>query len=503
MIEFPSELTVGALSQPSPNYCGGYTKKLQAMYRGGRTLFELACFDELFPRHRRERDEVYAERKRRAVYTPYAGEIIDHLVASIFQQPLTMERSDDASVDEYYKDIVDDISPPGGERCSLNALLKEQTLTAFIKKTAYTLVDLPRATTQAFSTRQDQELAGALNAYAVPLANESIIDWEEGSNRELHWVRIFDESMPCASPIAPRNKVLKTWTIYTRDAWQRYALEHDRGGTVSPTDKARAVDGGVHTFGAVPIARLDLTDGLWAMEKLFGLSKEMLNKSSALSWAEYQSLFPQFYELLHAQNESTGVVVGSPEAARAVDQPRGQGYVQIRDARDKPMFVGPDTSAFEHSGKSIASLRDEMHRVTHTMSLTLDNNAAALRRSADSKAHDRAEKCVIFNTVGQLVRDHARDIFDLISAVRGDVMPGHWQPCGMDKFDATDVVGIITNAVDMATMDIPSKTHKVLTALAVSRAFHGEDLGEATFTKIEEELIANIHDESGVGPIDG
>lgn len=81
--------TLRQLMATHPQYRGDRLRLLDALYKGGECLFGSdRIMADLFPKHRREEDGVYAERRRRAYYIPYAGEIIDHLVASLFQQPL-------------------------------------------------------------------------------------------------------------------------------------------------------------------------------------------------------------------------------------------------------------------------------------------------------------------------------------------------------------------------------------------------------------------------------
>lgn len=494
----PAFLTFKELMAKNPAYCGQKQTELEAMYKGGRHLFENQhVINRVFPRHRDEHELVYEQRKARAFYIPYAGEIIDHLVASMLQEPIRMGLGDDAEIDDYYQDLQEDISPPGGEKCSLNELLKEQVLTAFVKGKAWTLVDMPEAN-EAFPTLGEQEKSGALSGYAVPVSPESVLDWECDSSGALLWAIVYSESKPRPTPFSPRDTMLRTWTIYTREGWARYQLAKKSNETVGDNDKADLIGSGLHSFGAVPLIRLSLPDGLWAMAKMEGIAKEIFNKASALSWAQYNSLFPELYEYDPPKDASCGTEIGvSQPSGNATAQKRGQGYVQERPHGASAGFVGPDTSGFEHASKHLQEMRDEMHRVSHQMALTLDNNSAALRRSAESKAHDKASQAVILTAVGQVLRDHCERIFNMLSAARMDAeFVGEWKASGMEKFDATDTSGIVAEAVELSTVDIPSKRFQVLHKLKVCRAVLGEDIGEEAYDEIEKELEESISSEA-------
>lgn len=496
--------TLRQLMATNPSYRGDRLRLLEALYRGGEYLLgDDKIMSQLFPKHRKEEPSVYTERKKRAFYIPYAGEIIDHLVASLFQEPLSMTHTDDSEADDYYKALLVDISPPGGDKCSLNDLIKQQLLECFNKGVAYTLVDMPPQS--EYANRAQQEAAGALQAYAVPVCPESVLDWEEEPNGALAWAVVYGEAKRRATPDDDRDSIEKTWTFYTKEWWRRYQLVHKITETPSAETVVPCVASGRHSFGMVPLIRMQFPGGLWAMSKLEGLAKEVLNKVSALSWAQYQHLYQELYEFEFRGDDGTcGTLVGggSDGASPALTQTRGQGYVQTRDARSRVEFVGPSTDGFEHALKWVQSVRDEMHRVCHQMALSLDNNSAALRRSADSKAHDKASQSVILTAVGQIARAHAEMIFDAISAGRGDSdYVDMWKASGMDAYDAIDVDAAVTRYVELSTVTLHSKTAQVLLEMDLYRAALGEDIGEETYEKIEKELEANIPDEAATAKV--
>ena len=114
----PQGLPYMVLRQHNPDYDAEFWHRCKALYAGGKKLLgDHMIMKEIFPKHREEHDEVYAERKKRAFYVPYAGEIIDHIVAALIAQPITMttEGQGDDAWPDYYDLFYKDTSTPNGK----------------------------------------------------------------------------------------------------------------------------------------------------------------------------------------------------------------------------------------------------------------------------------------------------------------------------------------------------------------------------------------------------
>jgi DNA-binding MarR family transcriptional regulator len=161
------------------------------------------------------------------------------------------------------------------------------------------------------------------------------------------------------------------------------------------------------------------------------------------------------------------------------------------------MFVGPDAGPFEMALKSCSDLRDEMHRVTHQMALTIDNSAAALRRSADSKTQDRASKVVVLTEIGHRLREHIEEIFNLISVGRAEAdLKDRWQAQGLEDFDAIDVGGLVDQAATVNTsVTIRSATFQRIYQSKLARALLGDDATPDVVEAIEREIEENVTEE--------
>lgn len=499
----PAVLPYRVLRQTHPSHDRDYLRRLRALYSGGRKLLgDEVLMREVFPQHRNEHGAVYAERCRRAFYTPHAAELIDHLVASLMAVPVDVElvgldgepRKD---VPETWANFLTDLSPPGGEKCSMQRLLREQILNALQVKTAWTLVDMPQSDPLQYDSRAAQEKSGALDVYAVALDSEAVLDWDEDASGELTWAVVYVREQRRAGWAGNRNLVTERWVCYDKIHWEVYELPpHKEDADVSPDAPVPRVAEGPHPFGRVPLVRLCLPDGLWAMAKLEGLAREHFNKRSALAWAELQSLLPELYEFLGPEISSGVAVVGANQESdtRATDQPRGQGFVQTRGSQDRAEYVGPDSAPFAHAIKSCQDVRDEMHRVMLEMALSTESSSsAAIGRSGLSKMQDRAATVAILIALSEYVREHALLVMDMACAGRGDLdLVGSWRAGGGDKYDAAGVTEVVQQAVELSTVEIDSPTFKRLHQLGIAKAVLGANASQEDLEKIEAELEERI-----------
>lgn len=487
------------LQKTHPKFDLPYYQQLRALYVGGRKLLgDPKLMAQVFPRHRDESNALYGERCARAYYLAYCAEIIDHLVAALMAAPVRIQTTDEKgeAVDDlpkFWQDFVNDCSPPNGERRSLQKLLRRQILNSLQTRISWTLLDLPKSDPMGFANQLEQEKAGALNVYAVPIKAECVLDWEEDANRELEWAVIRTVEMRRPNLSVERNRELERWVYYDRTHWEIYEIEHLAGAAVQDETPVKMVASGDHPFERVPLVRLCLPKGLWAMNKLEGPAREHFNKRCALSWGELQSVLPELYEFLGPEG-GAGVPVSAAQqdVSRALAQVRGQGYVQVRGSNDDARYIGPGSEAFRHVMESCRDIRDEMHRVMHKMALSTDNSAAALGRSGESKGYDRLSESVVAGALGEILREHAVNVMDMAARGRREVnLVGKWRATGANKFDQKEASNAIEDAVNLSTVSINSPTfwkllHSELARLVLSASASKEDL-----EKIAEELEKN------------
>jgi len=486
-----------------PDYDAELWEEVRALYAGGPKLLRNdKLMNRLLPAHRGEDGEVYKERKKRAHYFPYAGAIIDHLVAGLAADPVSIQAQDaegentDEALPEWWSEFLEDVSPQGGKRQSCQQLLVDQVREALITRCSWTLIDLPQTPEEYVEDAPDsllaQEKAGLLDPYAIAIDPEYVIDWQDDQNGELEWALICDTELRRPGLSEARRNVTKTFTYYDRLGWTRYQITYDPKEPPKPETPVPRLDEGLHAFTKVPLIRMKLPEGLWAMGKLESLAREHFNKRNAQAWAEYKSLFKILYEFM-APEEGTSMqpvsdAQGDPD--RAVAQIRGQGYSQLRGHQDRAEFIGPDASPFAEARASCDQIMREMHRVMFVMSLSVDMGSAQIRRSGESKAQDKNATTVILLALGKYLRDAMRDMVELVGYVKGELDP---RVSGAESFDSTDVAGAVAEAVELLNgVPIKSATFKKAYLLRTYKTVMGDELTEDELQEIREELEESI-----------
>lgn len=104
----------------SPEYDADEWARCDALYAGGRKLLRnQAVLKQLFDQHNAETAEAYAERLARAFYIPYAGQLIDFIVAALFGEKLTLELEGGAAADAFYAGFQENVAGALGPKLDL------------------------------------------------------------------------------------------------------------------------------------------------------------------------------------------------------------------------------------------------------------------------------------------------------------------------------------------------------------------------------------------------
>lgn len=505
-VAFPSTIQYRDLKQTNPAYAGDFWAQCRALYTGGPTLLnDDSMLKRVMPQHNAELETVYAERRKRAFYIPYAGSIIDKIVSELTGKPITVEltedldappkadkkRSDppDAEVPDYYKELFADCAPVGGLKRSIQQLAREQMLVALQCQTAWSLIDMPIAPEAGYSSLAEQDKAKARDAYVCPIAPENIIDWECDSTGEFTFVLVKEILNPRMGLTSSRDLITLRYRYYTCDQWAVYELQYSK--KVKPQgpsdiDEAKLISKGVHAFKRVPVRRLALPEGLWAMGKLEAMARTHLNQRNALSWAQLKALFP--VPVLYAAPPSP--LDPTSEDSNRTQQRTGPGLLWVMAEKDKLEYFSPDTAPYAVAREDLNSIRDEMYRVMHHMAMSVDNSGAALGRSADSKAIDQVVASILLKALGQILREHVEDIYDTISVGRGENLDFSCK--GWDSFEDSTVSQMIADAVSLEQIDIPSATFQKARKFKFAKTYLGPDASQQDLEAIEDELDESI-----------
>ena len=491
-------------------------RKVRALYHGGRKLFrDDLVMREMFPPHRNEYPGIYEERKARASYTPYAGEIIDAIVAALFTQPIDMTTEAEAgdtknATPEYYSEFFADTSRPGTRRkVGLNRFLRRQILRALMFNRAWSRIDMPDLRDEegepiVFDSLAEQEEARALDCYLIELEPESVLNWKFDEDQDLEWIVIGHKIDLSAGPADESGQCTERYTFLFRDSWERWEVTYSEKNPPDEKTPVYLVDSGVHSFCSVPVKCLHLDEGLQAFEKLESLARSHFQLANALDWAVIQHLFAELYEFLAPEFQpGMPTAEAQQDPGRATSQARGQGWVQERGHQDRAEFVGPPAGGFKFALELKTHKKDEMHRVSHQMGLATDVGSAALRRSGESKKEDNKPSIAVLQALGEQLREHAEEIYECISEARGEEFADEWQAQGMQRFDIKEIGEILEGAVQVDSISIPSPTFQKRHKFMVAKAVLGEAATDEDLDAIEVELEKNITDEQYAPGISG
>ena len=503
---FAKSLPYKVFKQRNPCYDADRWAVLRALYEGADKVDHdcpegRAMLKRLLPQHPGEENDVYAKRLEFALYIPYAGQIIDFIIAAMSSDPLTVNA--EPKTDKWYDDFYKDTSAPGGRKQPFEEFMRCQLLTALICRRAWTLVDLPNVfdeESQA-ATLAEQEDAGALDAYLVPVEPENVIDWEETDDGLVKWAIVARKIQVREGLGGDRKMVREEFTYYTTEQWARYCIEYDcekKPNGPEDTDPVEIDGEGDHTFKRCPLVPFDLTPGLHAMGKIKQLAQSHFNKRSALDWGEYRSAFQFLAAYLGDENP---MQPATSDPNRAVSQRVGHGRVWVGGEKDKIGYVGPDAAPFDVIMRDLNLLRDEMHRVLHHMALSVDNSAAALQRSGASKAQDSAATVIVLKKLGQLLRDYAEEIMCLVATAHGDGDKKYvFTPQGLAEFEAMSLHDMLEEAATLEEIDIPSAKFQQQRKYKLAKICLGGEVDDEDLVEIKKDLEKNITNESLLPP---
>lgn len=360
---------------------------------------------------------------------------------------------------------------------------------------------------------KDQEDAGDLNAYIATWPTDAITDWEEVDGRVL-WVRTYEVINVAPTPEAPRfpqegGQRIHRWTVWDTEGWRRYDIVETKDEPLSKWNEQSIVpvaDEDTHTFGRVPWIRFDLcTPGtyLHVGDLIESLCRSYFNRTNGESWQWMQACFQQLYEFLAPEMAGIDAPISSAQQdpARAKRQRRAPGVVHERGDGDRAEYIAPNMSGADVGKAATQELRDAILRVTSQMALAQDTSGAMLRRSADSKKQDSVAQEIVMGAVGKRLLINANQALKLCAIARGDDPEKNPELAGYTRFQVDDATTLITDAVTIDSLAIPSATFKTEMQFRVASAHLGDDVSPEKLERIRLELEqANTQDQMTTQP---
>lgn len=464
------------LQTTNPDYDAETWRDYWALYEGGKAF--RARVQRMLPRNGQEPDQVYQERLKIAHYRSYLGPIVDFFVAFLFTAQLAQRANVDGNpvdLDDWYGKWKEDCD---GDGTDLTEFLRERTTRTLVDGSSWWLVDLPDDGAPPPQNRQEWAERALGNAKLRPINREQVLDWSIGPDKQLNWVLVYSQEEPRSSPTVSRNTILHRWWIYDRSTVELFEYVQDKGQPLDPKKDVPSAGIHRHGFDRVPLVELKVPIGLWVANRIESPQREHFGLSNANTWAIRRTCYAMpVFKLKDAQKP-----------------PRmGIGYYLMIGADEEMEWAAPPATSFEMIRAEVASQKDEIFRIIHQMAMGVENNAAAIGRSAQSKEEDSNATKVILTAYGACVRKAVEQTYQLISEGRDDGYD--WSVEGMDKYDTANAVGLVQAVTQATLIDIPSPTwaKEVRTRVALATV---PDVSQQIKDRIRAEIETNFVAES-------
>lgn len=430
------------LKSTHPDYNSRLCDKYELLYEGGNEF--LANAHKFLIRGNSEGDRVYNERLSRCFYIGYVGSIIDYFSSCLFAYNATINQN--KIKDPFYEKFFKDVDNKGTD---LDQFFKKMFTEALINKRVYILIDFPKTPEEVPIENLKQQLELGLDrAYLCYFKKHQLLDWQKDEFGNYEWVKFYTQESfkeNFNSPLIKRHK----FYIYNKYECLVYQLDEEvNKENPKPIDELEAtlIHNAPHSLpGRVPMKELKVTDGLWVMNKLASIQTELFNLDNALAWQEYQGHFSM--PVIKLEN---------PEDE--FKQKFGSGYWIRLGANDDFSWTEPEGKMMEVGLKRRESLKDELYRVVHQMSLSVQQTKSQTRQSGSSKQEDRYATETILKSFGDLIRESMQNVLDLVSTARGDDI--EWDVSGFSNFDIESMTEKLAQLLQLQAINIHSETFK-------------------------------------------
>lgn len=449
---------------------------LEALYEGDK-LFD-ARLNKFLPQWDAEPNDRYQLRRKLAFYRNYLGAIIDYFSALLFTskpKPVAHNaktKEVDAQPGDYYDEFREDCDGTGTD---IDAFFKDRLTDAMVHRCSWFSVEQPvlsegEAAPTDLATFEKKKLG---DCWLRALSFDQVLDWETDGAGNLQMAVVFSESARRAGIGAGRAQITQTWEHYQGDRVDSYEISFPKDKPPVAETEVQLVRTRNHNFGRCPILAVDLPRALWAANRLRTPQLEHFRTSNAQGWSLKNSCFAMMI-----------YNVGDPEEFQKATVGAGKGIVLGLD--EKAGWEAPPDGHFDALDTNVSGQKDEIFRLAHQMALGVENNAAAIGRTAESKSEDAQSTRVILLAYARKVKEAIQRAYVLIERVRGQKLD--WSVEGLDDFADADLIGLLDQMVKLDGIGkIPSITFwkELYKKLANGML---PDLDQATKGKVEQEI---------------
>ncbi len=403
------------------------------LYAGGQD-FKLRAANYLL-RRQKEPLDVYGERLHRVFYENYIGSIVDWFASTLFRrQPSLQFEGGLASGKDFLTQFADDADLRG---TTLSAFLRSCFVDALVAGGSHILIDFPRVSAKP-QTRAEEDLAGISRAFLVRYEAEELINWSRDERGEYDWVVLRHKVQ--RQPSMESSEIVEEtyWRYYDRTDFRSYRQISNKQND-APIELIAQGKHGLSKQLRVPLIDLDLSQGLWLMNKAAHLQLEHFNKSNALSWAITMGLFAM--PVIYSDREWSQIV--------------GESYFIQLGPTDKFGWTEPDGKVYQIAAQNLETLKEEIYRVCY-LSQASGEMIGGHAQSAASKQLDFTITHEILRAYGTMIKDCIRSIVTAITDAREDGVDV--TVSGLDEVDISDFGTELQQAASLLQLGINSPT---------------------------------------------
>ena len=452
-------MKVALLATQHPTYQPDVWRRYDALYRGGEVFRSRIA--EFLPKNPNEPPNVYSSRCEEAHFTGYAGPICDWFAAKLLSASLAVKATTPdgktVTADPYYAPWKEDVDGAGTD---LVDFVRQRFTEALVKGRAWWLAEIPDDDTPEPTNRRQWEDSGRGNVMLTPLDNEQVLDFHADARGNLLWAIVYSIETPREDPKKDRETISERWAIYTAENVETWGVDYP-AKEPRPED-AKLIGTKPNPFGRVPLVRLGFVgtrgvkvkgggkafnvssgalEGFWLMRRLADPQIAHFRSSAALDWSIKRTCYAM--PVFQLEDDEKPPVMGA-------------GYYIKIGVNEKATWIAPPTAHLDVLAKRCETLQQEVYRVANQMAQGVNNNAAAVGRSGESKQADAASTEVVLRVYGALCREAIEATYDLVSLARGEDTV--WAIDGFDIFSVADASSLVETIRAVETLSIPSTT---------------------------------------------
>jgi len=405
------------------------------LYRGGQE-FQYRAADYLL-RRQKEPLDVYGERLQRVFYENYIGSIVDWYASTLFRrEPSIQVDSGRDSGQKFLAIFAEDCDLRGTK---LSSFFRHCLIDALVNGRTHMLLDFPRSSALV-ANRAEEDAAGLSRAYLVHYQPEDVINWSKDERGDYEWI-VLRQTVRRQPSVDSAEIVTETcWHYYDRERYRTFR----RVGTDQQPGTIQLIGEGAHALvrqRRVPLFTLQVSEGLWLMNKAAHLQLEHFNKSNALAWAITMGLFAM--PVIYSDREWNQIV--------------GESYYIQLGPTDKFGWTEPDGKVYHIAAQNLETLKDEIYRVCY-LSQASGEMISGHAQSAASKQMDFTITKEVLRAYGTAVKDCMRQVLTAVSDAREDAST--ISVAGLDEVDITDFGSELQDAKNLLELGIKSTTLK-------------------------------------------